>query len=135
MVRHDVDNMSLEVVPQFLRCCDQCKSKLFYLWVSCFCSFKCSTGVVYRFLHFSSSLTNAELTAYGVTAKYRYNSSPNTDGLNNRVVVRYAFRSWKALWQSSVHFNAFLRTLKNGKHLSVALETYLLRAATRPVSD
>ena len=50
-------------------------------------------------------------------------------------VVRYAFRSSKALWQSFVHSNAFLRTSKNGKHLLVALETNLLRAATRSISD
>ena len=31
----------------------------------------------------------------------------------------------------SVHSIAFLRTLKNGKHLSVALEMNLLRVATR----
>ena len=57
------------------------------------------------------------------------------DGLNSRAVVRYAFRSSKDLWQSSVHSNAFLRILKNGKHLSMALETNLLRAATHPMSD
>ena len=50
-------------------------------------------------------------------------------------MTRYVFKSWKALWHSSVHSNAFFRTLKNGKHLSVALETNLLRAATRPVRD
>ena len=49
--------------------------------------------------------------------------------------MRYVFKSWKAFWHSSVHSNAFLRTLKNDKHLSVALETNLLRAATRPVRD
>ena len=55
--------------------------------------------------------------------------------LSNEVVTRYIFKSWKALWHLSVHSNAFFRTLKNGKHLSVVLETNLLRAATRPVRD
>ena len=50
-------------------------------------------------------------------------------------MVRNAFRSSKAFRHSSVHSNAFLRTSKNGKHLLVALETNLLSAATRSVSD
>ena len=44
----------------------------------------------------SSSPINAKLTACGVTAKYKYNSSPTTDGLSKGAMVRYAFRSSKA---------------------------------------
>ena len=46
--------------------------------------------------------------------------------------MRYALSSLNAHWQSSIHSNTFLNTLKNGKHLSVVFETNLLRAATRP---
>ena len=75
------------------------------------------------------------LNSCRVIAKYKYNSSPNMDRLSKGVVVRYVFRSWKAFWHLSVHSNVFLRILKNGKHLSIALETNLLRAATRLVRD
>ena len=66
---------------------------------------------------------------------YKNNSSPITNGLSNGAVTRYVFKSWKALWHSSVHSNAFFKTLKNGKHFSVALEINLLSAVTRPVRD
>ena len=71
----------------------------------------------------------------GVTARYKNNSSPIMDEHSNGAVTRYVFKSWKALWHSSVHSNAFFRTLKNDKHLSVALETNLLKAVTRPVRN
>ena len=73
--------------------------------------------------------------ACGVTARYKNNSSPIIDELSNGAVTRYVFKSWKALWHSSVYSNAFFKTLKNGKHLSVALETNLLRVATHPIRD
>ena len=57
------------------------------------------------------------------------------DGLSRGAIVRYTLRSWKAFWHSSVHLNAFLRTLKKGKHLSVAFETNLFKAATHLVRD
>ena len=47
--------------------------------------------------------------------------------------MRYALSSLNAHWQSSIHSNTFLNTLKNGKHLLVAIERNLLRAATHLV--
>ena len=52
------------------------------------------------------------------------------DVLSNEGDVRYAFISSKALWHSSVHIKAFFSVLKKGKHLFVAQEMNLLRAAT-----
>ena len=92
-------------------------------------------SALFVLLCFLEAVINAELIACGVTTKYIYNSSPNTNGLNSGAVVKYAFMSSKAFWQSSVHSNAFLRILKNDKHLSMALEINLLKAATRPMSD
>ena len=63
------------------------------------------------------------------------NTTPLPDERSNGAITRYVFKSLKAFWHSSVHSNAFLRTLKNGNHLSVALEINLLRATTRPVKD
>ena len=46
--------------------------------------------------------------------------------------MRYSFSSSKASWHSSVHSKAFFSILKNSRHLSVTLESNLLRAATLP---
>ena len=54
------------------------------------------------------------------------------DGLSNGGDARYASSSSKAFWHLSVHSKAFFSVLKKGKHLSIALETNLLRAATLP---
>ena len=54
------------------------------------------------------------------------------DGLSSGGDERYFFKSSNAFWHSSVHSNDFLETRKNGRHLSVALETNLFRAATLP---
>ena len=65
-------------------------------------------------------------------AKYRQSSSPGMDRLSNGGDERYAFKSLNAVWPSSIHSNDFLRVRKNGRHLSVALETNLFRAAIFP---
>ena len=64
------------------------------------------------------------------TAKKRYSSSSSLHELSKGVVVRYALRSSNAYWHLSTYSNAFLNTLKYGKHLSIAFETNLLNAAT-----
>ena len=52
------------------------------------------------------------------------------DGLSSGGDERYFFKSSNAFWHSSVHSKDFFRTWKKGRHLSVALETNLFRAAT-----
>ena len=54
------------------------------------------------------------------------------DGLSSGGDDRYLFKSSNAFWHSSVHSKDFFSTRKKGKHLSVALETNLFRAATFP---
>ena len=54
------------------------------------------------------------------------------DGLSSGGDERYFFKSSNAFWHSSVHSKDFLSTQKKGKHLSVALEMNLFRAATFP---
>lgn len=63
-------------------------------------------------------------------SKYRYNSSPIMDGLSNGGYVKYSFNFVRVSSHLLVHWKAFLKTLKNGKHLFVTLETNLFKAAT-----
>ena len=79
-----------------------------------------------------SSLTKAVLTTTREMGRYRNNTSPGFDGLNNNEEERYVFRSSKTYWHSVVHSNDFLNVRKKVRHLSVALETNLFRAAILP---
>ena len=54
------------------------------------------------------------------------------DGLSNGGDERYFFKSSNAFWHSFVHSKDFFNTQKKGRHLFVALETNLFRAATFP---
>ena len=54
------------------------------------------------------------------------------DGLSSSGDERYFFKSSNAFWHSSVYSKDFFSTQKKGRHLSVALETNLFRAATFP---
>ena len=47
--------------------------------------------------------------------------------------MRYVFSSSNSFWQSSIHSKVFFSILKNDRHLSVALETNLLKATTLPL--
>ena len=78
----------------------------------------------------SSSRIRVELTAVRDTAKQRESSSPGLNKLSNGGDARYAFSSSNAPWHSLVHSKAYLSTLKNGRHLFVALEIKRLRDAT-----
>lgn len=52
------------------------------------------TNLLYTgFCTFPSSLINAELTAYRVTARYKNNSFPVMNGLSSGAVTRYVFKS------------------------------------------
>jgi hypothetical protein len=82
----------------------------------------------------SSSRTNAALTAVGETAKYRYSTSPGMVRLNRGGLIKYVFNWENAFSHSLVHSKAFLKILKNGRHLSVDREMKRFRAASLPVS-
>jgi hypothetical protein len=82
----------------------------------------------------SSSRIKAALIAVGVTAKYKYRTSPGIVRLSKGGLVRYAFKLEKASSHSSVHSKAFLRILKKGRHLSVEREMNLFNSASRLVS-
>ena len=81
----------------------------------------------------ASSRIKAELTAVCDTTKYKNRSSPIFEGLRRGVVIKYCFRLSKAIVYSFVHSNFFLRSLGNGKHLSVDRETNLLKVAVHPL--
>jgi len=68
------------------------------------------------------------------TAKYKYKFSPSLDGLKRGGLLRYRLSSWNAASHLSVQAKACFNVLKKGKHLSVALETNILRAMILPVS-
>ena len=67
------------------------------------------------------------------TSRYKYKGSSSLGGLKNGGLTRYYLRAAKASSHSGVHINAFSKTLKNGRHLSVALETNLFSVTTLPV--
>ena len=52
------------------------------------------------------------------------------DGLSSGGDERYFFKPSNAFWHSSVHSKDFFSTRKKGRHLSVALEMNLFKAAT-----
>ena len=72
--------------------------------------------------------------AMAETVKYKYKFSPSLDGLKRGGLLRYRLSSWKNASRSSVQAKAWFNVLKKGGHLSVALETNLLRAAILLVS-
>jgi hypothetical protein len=82
----------------------------------------------------SYSWIKAALIAVGVTAKYKYRTSPGIVRLSKGELVRYAFKLEKASSHSSIHSKAFLRILKKGRHLSVEREMNLFNAVSHPVS-
>ena len=86
-------------------------------------------GVIEGLCTPSSSYIRAELSVVCDAAKYKNISSPIFEGLRRGGVIKYCFRLSKAIVHSFVHSNFFLKSLKNGKHLSVDQETNLLRAA------
>ena len=67
------------------------------------------------------------------TAKYSYNSSPITNGLNNDGCFKYSFNFIRASSHLLVHWKAFHKTLKNGNQLSITIEMNLFKATTFPV--
>ena len=84
---------------------------------------------------FSSSLTRASEIAYSVTARYRYSSSPPTGFESSGGLLRYSLSDLNAYSHLSSHENFLLpfNESKKGRHLSMALEIKLLRAATLPI--
>ena len=76
------------------------------------------------------SLIKAVLTVAGETTRYRNNSSPGLDELNNDGEERYVFRSSNTYWHLVVHSNEFFNAQKEGRHLPVTFEMNLFSVAT-----
>ena len=70
-----------------------------------------------------------------MTAKYKYNGSSSTGFESNGGLFRYSLSDINTCSHLSSHKNLLLpfSESKKGRHLSVALEINLLRAATLPV--
>lgn len=56
------------------------------------------------------------------------------DELKSGSLAKYSLRLWKAVSHLFVHWKAYLKVFKKGRHLLVALETNLFKAAICPVN-
>ena len=84
----------------------------------------------------SSSRIKTELTAFSDTASYTYNTSSRSGFDSRDGLAKYVFNPWKASSHlpSQLILPLPLSAWKNGRHLSVDLDTNRERVATIPVS-